>query len=79
MEKWFFSLKSGEVYSIDENLAPFMDNQQVRLTQKPPSSCSKCNGKFYTSYYITGKRFEICKKCAKKCIDKDAYYGTQNK
>jgi hypothetical protein len=66
--KWFFSLKSGEIYEIPLEDTQYLDNWQIPLKEKP-GKCNKCDGKVRTNYYITGQRFEMCNKCAKKYID----------
>lgn len=76
-KKWFFSLISGEIYEIDESEVRMLDPQQLPLKCKPPIRCNKCNGKFYTSYYVTGRYFEICKKCAKKTVDFNYFRNVQ--
>jgi formylmethanofuran dehydrogenase subunit E len=67
--KWFFSLVSGELFEVPQEETHLLDSKQVPLKQKPDDRCSKCRGRLYTNYYITGNRFDMCKRCAKKYID----------
>lgn len=64
----YFSLFSGEIYDSPIELS---DAFQIPLKDRPKSSCRKCYGRFYKHYNITHKQYEICNKCAKKCIDPD--------
>ena len=72
-KKWFFSLISGELYQIDEDEAKLLDDYQIALKCRPPTKCDKCYGRFFTSYYVTGRYYEVCKKCAKKTVDSDFF------
>lgn len=62
----YFSLFSGEIFDSPTELT---DPFQIPLTKRPKDSCNKCYGRFYKHYNITHKQYEICNKCAKKCID----------
>ena len=64
----YFSLFSGEIFDSPTELS---DAFQIPLKQLPKSTCPKCYGRFYKSYSITNKQFEICNKCVKKCVDAD--------
>jgi hypothetical protein len=66
-----FSQKSGEIYEIDESEVHLMDNMQLPLKCKPPSSCKKCHGRLHIGYFTDVDRYMICHKCGKKCIDFD--------
>jgi rRNA maturation endonuclease Nob1 len=70
-KRWCFSLKSGELYEIELEEINNLDKYQIVLKSKPSSSCNKCYGRFYESYYSTAQHFDICKKCGKKLIDFD--------
>ena len=67
--RWFFSLFSGELYQVPVDEIKFLDAFQIPLKDKPSEKCGKCRGKFKTNYYITGQRWDFCKRCAKKLID----------
>jgi formylmethanofuran dehydrogenase subunit E len=62
----YFSLFSGEIFDSPVELN---DAFQIPLKQMPVKSCKKCYGRFYQYYNVTHKHYEICNKCAKKCID----------
>jgi len=76
--KLYFSMISGELYSVEADEVKNLDKSQVPLKQKPNPSCRKCNGRFYIGkemQMIDGKwqprGYMLCPRCAKKCIDFD--------
>jgi hypothetical protein len=64
--KWVFSLFSGELYEVSDAEVAQLDAFQLVLKDKPKESCSSCRGKFRTTFYITEKRWNFCKRCARK-------------
>ncbi len=67
-KKWFFSLKSGDLYQVDTDEAKILDGFQIPLKDRP-GSCKKCHGRFYTGFLTTNQIYEICQKCGRKLID----------
>lgn len=63
----YFSLFSGDIYELDYNEK--VDAFQIPLQKRPDGNCSKCFGRFYTSYNTTTKHYVICNKCARTCVD----------
>lgn len=68
-KKWFFSMFSGELYTVPLDEAKFLDAHQIALKDKPDSKCNKCYGRLYETYLTPANVFQLCKKCSKKYID----------
>ena len=67
--KLYFSLLSGDIYTIEADEIKNLDGHQIPLIKKPLTSCRKCYGRFYIGFNTTLKVYQICPKCANKCID----------
>lgn len=74
-KKYYFSIFSGEVYSIPEEETQFIDVFQIPLSGCPSDKCKKCHGKLRTNFLLSEKRWDMCKSCSKKYID----FGKMNK
>ena len=74
--KYFFSMISGEIYSVEEDEVKNLGKDQIPLKEKPNGNCKKCYGRFYTGRHnsMSGGKwvpdyYIPCPKCAQKCID----------
>lgn len=65
----YFSIFSGQIYGQDADAE--VDAFQIPLTRRPDpyKNCSKCYGRLYTSFNLTNKHYEPCRKCLKKYLD----------
>jgi hypothetical protein len=70
--KFYFSLFGGDIYSVAEDEIEFLDAFQIPLSAKPNKNCKKCHDRLYVGYNIITKQYELCTKCARKFIDRDA-------
>jgi len=66
----YFSLLSGDVYTITEDEVENLDTFQVPLLKAPKGSCKKCYGRGYIGYDPLRKYYVMCK-CILKRIDRD--------
>lgn len=64
----YFSVISGELYEIPEDMKNVLDSYQLQLSGYPKSNCKKCYGRFYTGYDPKLKVYIICNSCAKKYL-----------
>jgi hypothetical protein len=62
----YFSIFSGELFESEDKLT---DAFQIPLKKRPNKNCKKCYGRFYTSYNLTTRKYEICPKCLAACLD----------
>ena len=75
--KLFFSMLSGEIYQIEEDEVKNLDQFQIPLKQRPNPSCKKCYGRGWIHHNITHRVYEMCRRCARKCIDFDSLKSTK--
>lgn len=68
-KKLFFSVLSGVIYELPEDMKKSLDQYQIPLTKKPPSNCNKCYGRLYTGYNLSLKVFNVCPRCGNRFID----------
>lgn len=64
----YFSIVSGQIYEIPEDMKDILDVYQLQLSNFPNSSCKKCHGRFYTGFDVKLRCYIICKQCAKKIL-----------
>ena len=69
--KYYFSLVTGELFNLPDDMGKTIDKFHLELSGKPNCSCKKCYGRFYTSYNPEQKVYEICPKCCKKLLITD--------
>ena len=65
--KPFFSLFSGEVYTLDEKYTNQLDCGQLEITNTPKTNCKHCYGKGYTFKDTKTLHYVMC-----KCLLRDA-------
>lgn len=75
----YFSLFSGEIYSIPKSDDKNIDAFQIPLKGLPNKSCKKCYGRLHTGYNLTHKHYHVCHKCLKRILDVDRLYAKNNK
>ena len=66
----FYSLLSGDVYSVTEDELDNLDQFQIPIKAKPSGSCKKCHGRGYIGFDIHKKYYSMCK-CTAKHIDRE--------
>jgi RNA processing factor Prp31 len=69
--KLFYSLISGEIYTVEADEVDNLDQYQIPLLQRPKDNCKKCYGRMYIGRDVHKDIYIICHKCAKKCVDFD--------
>jgi len=69
--KLFYSLISGEIYSVESDEVKNLDRYQIPLLKRPNSNCKKCYDRMYIGLDIHKDIYVICQKCAKKYVDFD--------
>jgi predicted Zn-ribbon and HTH transcriptional regulator len=67
----YFSIITGEVYDIPSDFEKILDNYQLKMISSPNSSCKECYGRFYNFYNPKLKIYNVCPKCAVKCLSMD--------
>lgn len=64
----YFSLVSGELYELPDDMSSSVDKFQIRLKEFPKNNCKKCYGRFYTSFNVNMQVYNICPSCARKIL-----------
>jgi len=67
----FFSIITGEIYELPDDMASSVDKFQLQLKDLPKSNCKKCYGRFYTSYNVGMQVYNICISCGRKILKED--------
>ena len=77
MGKLFFSLVSGEIYSVSDDEISNQGNDRIPLLKKPDSSCKKCYGRLYIGKHaqqtpngVVHDYYIPCPRCLQKCLDR---------
>jgi hypothetical protein len=68
--KTYFSLISGEIYTIREDEIKNLDEFQIPLKEQPKQSCRKCYGRLYWGRDIQNGTLALCNRCLRKYVDK---------
>jgi hypothetical protein len=64
----YFSIITGEIYDILDELEGSLDTYQLKLFCKPKNNCKQCYGRFHISFNPKLKIYNICPACSKKCL-----------
>jgi len=66
----FYSLLSGQVYTVDSDEVENLDQFQVPIKKEPDHSCKKCYGRGYIGFDVHKKYYKMCR-CINKHIDRE--------
>lgn len=66
-DKHFFSVFSGEIYTLSEEYTHHLDCGQLEITNLPKKSCKRCYGRGYVSKNHDSGHYDLC-----KCTLRDA-------
>jgi hypothetical protein len=67
--KLFFSLLTGDIFSIASDEINSVDKHCIPLLKKPSSSCKKCYGRMYIGREVNANYYVPCPTCLRKCAD----------
>ena len=66
--KLYFSLVSGEIYTVMADEVKNLDKYQIPLLSRP-KNCKKCYGRMHVGFNKTIKVYQLCQRCVDHHVD----------